>query len=186
MSGQLRADVLICSPVCVIVPSLLSPVPMAPPPAWKQSGVPSSAFAHEQQQQTQQLSQLEADMLQMLHCQPLESQPQQQQQPACPESRSLYNKLVSQLSLAACEVQMDQLALRTSSSHSTYSGSSMSSLTSNSRHNSISGHSPVASRPESMGSTGSPLSNDAFQQLLVQMLHEEWASQGQPGQHPGH
>jgi hypothetical protein len=46
-----------------------------------------------------------------------------------------------------------------------------------SRHNSVSGPSGLNSRPGSIGST-SPISTDAFQTLLFQMLQEEWTMQG--------
>lgn len=96
-----------------------------------------------------------------------------QTKPECPESRSLYKQLVRQLSLAACEAQMEYMAIRSAPSTS----STCSSLSAISRGNSISGPpSELSSRPGSNSSTASPLSTDAFQSLLFRMLEEELAA----------
>jgi hypothetical protein len=114
---------------------------------------------------------------------PLQQYAQPPATPTCPKSRSLYNQLVSQLSMAACEVQMEHMALGTasfsSSTTSSASGCSNSSSFSaaSSRHNSVSGPGGLNSMPGSIGSTTSPISTDAFQNLLFQMLQEEWATQ---------
>jgi hypothetical protein len=149
--------------------------------------VPDPCFAHGQQQQQhvacpghhEQHMQLGPDMQQLLIAEPLD----QYTQPEGPESRSLYNSLVSQLSMAACEVQLDQMSLRTASSISAASSSTTSSFSASSMHNSISGPSVTSSRPDSMGSSSSPPSDDAFQQLLYQLLQEEWATHS-PQQKP--
>jgi hypothetical protein len=97
----------------------------------------------------------------------------QTKQSGCPESRSLYKQLVSQLSLAACEAQMEHMAIRSAPSTS----STCSSLSAISRGNSISWPpSELSSRPGSSSSTASPLSTDAFQSLLFMMLEEELAA----------
>lgn len=94
-----------------------------------------------------------------------------QDQLACAESRTLYNKLVSQLSMAACEAEMEHMAIRCPSTASTIS-----------RDTRLIAASGMSSRPESMTSNGSPLSTDAFQDLLFKMLEEEWAAHTQlPG-----
>lgn len=96
--------------------------------------------------------------------------------PSCLEGRCLFNNLVSQLSLAACEVQLEHMALRTSSSSST-------STSVSSRASSVSGHAASPHAPEgtpqgpgSMPTRSSTLSPDAFQELLFRMLQEEWST----------
>jgi len=101
-----------------------------------------------------------------------------QDQPACPESRTLYNELVSQLSMAACEAEMEHMAIRCPSTASTISRDT--SLIS--RDTSLIAASGVSSRPGSMTSNGSPIGTEAFQDLLFKMLEEEWAAHTQvPG-----
>lgn len=96
--------------------------------------------------------------------------------PSCTEGRCcLFNNLVSQLSLAACEVQLEHMALRTSSSSSSTSTSSRSSSVSG---HAVSPHAPegIAQGPDSVPTRGSALSPDAFQELLFKMLQEEWST----------
>lgn len=103
-----------------------------------------------------------------------------QTKPECPESRCLYIQLVSQLSLAACEAQLEHMAIRSAPSNS----STCSSFSAISRDSSISGPpSELSSWPGSTSSTASPISTDAFQSLLFRMLEEEWAAHTQGPTH---
>lgn len=120
---------------------------------------------------------LAPELQQLLQADPLEQYGQPPAKPICPESRSLYNQLVSQLSMAACEVQMEHMALGTASFSSSTTSNSGSFSAACSRHSSISGPGGLSSRPGSIGSNTSPISTDAFQNLLFQMLQEEWAAQ---------
>lgn len=127
------------------------------------------------------------------------------EQPSCPEGRSLYNRLVSELSLAGCEAALEHMAIRcssvstssvgipaatTTSTSSFSTGSSSSTLGPNSRHNSISSSVPSAattvighSPGSMMGGSDSPVSTDTFQEMLLQMLQEEWAAVQHHQQH---
>jgi hypothetical protein len=93
--------------------------------------------------------------------------------PSCAEGRCLFNNLVSQLSLAACEVQLEHMALRTSSSSST--STSISSRSSSVSGHAVSPHAPDQA-PDSVPTRSSTLSPDAFQELLFRMLQEEWST----------
>lgn len=100
--------------------------------------------------------------------------------PSCPEGRCLFNNLVSQLSLAACEAQLEHMALRTSSSSST--STSVSSRASSVSGQAVSPHAAEGTPrgPDSMQTrSSSTLSPDAFQELLFRMLQEEWSTQVQ-------
>lgn len=99
----------------------------------------------------------------------------QQVHDMCPQSHTLFNELVSQLNMAACEAQLEHMTIARTDS-------TVSTAASCSRHGSLSA--AVASTPANSMSTESPVSTDAFQEMLFSMLQEEMGAAAGPGTGP--